>query len=751
MKSLISRPVLTLASLLTIAVFTAGAQDLNTAIQFTRSEQYDKADELLKQLIQREPSNSKNYFYLGENYLLEYFSDTISNTFTVAVNNAREAFQKGVDVGPNDPLNYIGLAKIVSYLGDDQKAAEHRAKAKSFLPPVPKNIKKINPPAPQYAFTLAKIAESYIKFDDVDTSLALPLIREAVKIDGKNSDVFLIAGDILILKNDASGAIRYYNLAQMADPKSPTANMKIGNIYVRARTSQSLQTAIPYFEEAIQLDANYAPAYRELGQLYLLAQRFPQAKENFEKYLALTAGNIPARIRYVNALFYARDFDGVIENVEEIFRVDRSRTYMNRIAGYSSFDKTPPDYDKALNYMETLFSTLAADRIIPRDYQYMARILARKNAGVIGLVDNAAAVRTDIGRDQSRLAATRVAAERDAINDEIAKKTATADSLDVIIAGMNKEVDRAFEYYDKFLETRPDDRALLQEITAMYSSFRNYVGVAKTLSLTLGPLPESRDDYMAVGNAYYRAERYQSADSVFNIVLRSSPNYVPAHLLVARTYSRLDPDANLGLAKPKFDKLVEVAQTDSVTYKSELAEGIQFLSYYYYSSGNYTQARAYYNRLAAIDPNNNDYKIRAYNGIGLIEQRLVGNETTNEGRLAVIARSVEAFNRILALDPNNTSAKSQIDYLRNYEASVRRGINPNEIRGVITDAATNAPIAFVSIRVKDTAAENLTNQRGEFRFEIPSSGEALIISARDYRTIEVPITSSRVYNLALSK
>ena len=34
---------------------------------------------------------------------------------------------------------------------------------------------------------------------EVDTSLALPLIREAIKIDNKNRDVYLIAGDIYIL------------------------------------------------------------------------------------------------------------------------------------------------------------------------------------------------------------------------------------------------------------------------------------------------------------------------------------------------------------------------------------------------------------------------------------------------------------------------------------------------------------------------------------------------------------------------
>ena len=37
---------------------------------------------------------------------------------------------------------------------------------------------------------------------------------------------------------------------------------------------------------------------------------------------------------------------------------------MNRIAGYSYYEKTPPDYDKALAYMEELFKTVAPERII---------------------------------------------------------------------------------------------------------------------------------------------------------------------------------------------------------------------------------------------------------------------------------------------------------------------------------------------------------------------------------------------------
>jgi tetratricopeptide (TPR) repeat protein len=207
----------------------------------------------------------------------------------------------------------------------------------------------------------------------------------------------------------------------------------------------------------------------------------------------------------------------------------------------------------------------------------------------------------------------------------------------------------------------------------------------------------------------------------------------------------------MGLARPKFEKVVEIAEKDSVKNVSELAEALGFLGYFHMTKENYAVSKAYYSRLVDLAPNNKDFQIRGYNGIGLVELRLAGAEKTNEGRLPYIARSADAYNKILALDPNNASAKSQIAYLKDFEAQVKKGINPNEIKGIIKDAASGAPIAYASIRVKDTAAENMTNQKGEYKFEIPAGSEILIISAKGYVTQEIPITKTRVYNVSLSK
>jgi hypothetical protein len=163
---------------------------------------------------------------------------------------------------------------------------------------------------------------------------------------------------------------------------------------------------------------------------------------------------------------------------------------------------------------------------------------------------------------------------------------------------------------------------------------------------------------------------------------------------------------------------------------------------------NFSKSKEYYNRMVNLDPGNKEFKIRGYTGIGSVELRSTSGEKTNEGRLPYLSRATDAYNKILALDPMNSSAKSQLDYIKVFEAAVKKGINPNEIKGIIRNSA-GAIIPYASIRVKDTAAEMMSNTKGEFKFEIPQGSEVLIISAKGYKSQEIPITKSRVYNVTL--
>lgn len=96
MKRKLLNPVFLLTGLVAFCIGgVAQSQDLNTAISLTRSEQYDEASKKFKELIQKEPGNSRNYYYYGENYLLEYFSDTISNSWLLPQRKPETFITKG--------------------------------------------------------------------------------------------------------------------------------------------------------------------------------------------------------------------------------------------------------------------------------------------------------------------------------------------------------------------------------------------------------------------------------------------------------------------------------------------------------------------------------------------------------------------------------------------------------------------------------------------------------------------------------
>ena len=738
MKRVMLSPVVFLA--VVAGLFTGNrvnAQDLNSAILLTRSEQYEKAAEQFKQLIAKEPGNSKNYFFYGENILQDFFSDTISNSLAVFTKDAKAQYEKGISADPNDPLNYIGLAKVAFFIDDNKTAVEQRAKAKSFLQPY-KSVKKMVPPAKDYAFTLAKLAESYISETfKVDTGLALPLIREAIKIDGKSKDIYLIAGDIFNLKNDGSNAIKNYNLAQEYDPKSPTAAMKIGSIYVKAR---NLEAAIPKFQEALELNVNYAPAYRELGALYISARKYDKSKENFKKYLELTQGNIPAQIKYVISLFYAGEYDEVIKNVDEIFQKDKSKAYLNRLAGYSSYEKKDADYNKALGYMETLFKSVNPDLLNKKDYLYFAKILLRKNQNYPKLVAERDRQGAALEREKTRYA-NATAADKPKLKPLVDTLTNRKAKIDSQISKADVDVNRAFEAYNKALSydsPEKPDMALITELSNNYYSYGRYDLAARTWSRLISLGRNDVRDYMQLARWYYTSEKYKSVDSVCNEILKKDPNYLDAYLYIARSASKMESDPKQGMAKAKFETLIGKAGADSVKNHRELMEAFTYLGYNYMLNDNITRATEYYNRMINLDPNNKEYKIRGLNGIAQAQTKAAGNEKTIEGRLPWLSKAEETYGKILAIDPANESAKTSLKYVQDFEKLVKAGINPNELKGTVKDAA-GQPIANASVRIKDTAAETYTNTKGEFKFEIPQASESLIFSAKGYKSKEMPV------------
>ncbi|MEI7421681.1 MAG: tetratricopeptide repeat protein [Prolixibacteraceae bacterium] len=706
------------------------AQTLEEAITATNNEQYDKADQILQGLAKSAPS-SKVYYRLGENILLNFFSDSISNSLKVIAIEAKQAFDKGIALSPNDPLNYVGLAKVASYLGDQKTATDMRAKAKSFLLPYKKVTKIPNPQ--EYAYTLAKLAESYIVFNSVDTVLAMPALREALSIDQKNGEIYIIAGDIYLLVNNGSLAIKMYNKAQEIDVKSPMANMKIGSIYFKGK---NYGAAIPYYEQAIALDKNYAPAYRELGQLYAGAARLAESKANYEIYLKLTNQNIPAKIRYVISLFYSKDYAAVIKNVEDIFAVDKSRIVLNRLAGYSSYEMG--NYPQAQTYMDRLFANLPADKLIKKDYIYYARILMKKNQNYPKLLIELDKANADLAKAKDKNESLKgPAKEKEKINEApLAAKVAEVQNN---ISAIEKELAKGYESYEKAITFGDEDVNLIQEKANNHYMHKQYSHAAENWKRLIAKGKDSEENFLQIGKAYYQGKEFDKADEVFGQMIAKYPDQISAYQWSAINASAKDPDSKLGLGKQKFAALLAKATSDSVKYVKEIFDALRFLGYNALQADKFDEAKAYYNRMANLDPKNKDMMIQAYSSMASMYLQ--------KGEYP---RATESYNKILELDPANEAAKSSIKYIVALQSSAKPKANPNEISGVIKDSS-GIPIAGASVRVKDTAAEAWTNAKGEYRFTMPEASTTLVISAKDYKATEITVTAKRVYNATLSK
>jgi tetratricopeptide (TPR) repeat protein len=276
------------------ALFTK-AQTIDEAKRLTLNEQFESSSSAFRQLVANFPMKGDNWFYFGENLLKADNIDSAKTLYTLGVQN---------DL--NNPLNFIGLAKVARIQGQMELSDQQFAKA-------------LQMGAGKNAEVLIRVAEAFITITPNDIPKAFTLLKDAEKLQLRNPEIQILNGDAYMVYNDGSSAIKYYEKAQELDPSSP-----IG--------------ALDYYNEAIKTDSSYAPAYLELGELYSLVQRYEDAKQNYIKYLELSKGTISSRVLYASTLYKTKDYAGALKEINSIWQSDSSRTVLYRLAAYSAFE-----------------------------------------------------------------------------------------------------------------------------------------------------------------------------------------------------------------------------------------------------------------------------------------------------------------------------------------------------------------------------------------------------------------------------
>ncbi|MBO2011955.1 tetratricopeptide repeat protein [Hymenobacter negativus] len=396
------------------------------------------------------------------------------------------------------------------------------------------------------AKVLTMIAQAYGESDVKDTSKGLKYVDAAQAVNKKDEPALLVARGEVYLHSDQGGgeAMNSFDRATTANPSYAQAYYKKGVLNVRARNFNEARTNL---SKATELDPSYAPAYRELADMYYYAGQYDLALSTFKKYSELAERSPATDAQYASFLYLTKKYPEALVEVDKVLTTDSKNLTMNRLKPYLLYETG--DYAAAATAMDTYMKVAPADKIIDEDYAYQAKILSKT-----GKADEAVAL---IGK---------------------------------IIA---KDPTKACDFQN--------------DLATIYANKKDYKSAAGVYIYKLKNCKGDLTDQFRLATALTGDKQYTRADSVYNIILTAKPTYAPGYLARAQVNNSLDPDGKKGLAKPYYDKYIELSKAegaDPTKFKAGVIEANGQLGVYSANAGDKKAAISYFEQVLAVDPTN---------------------------------------------------------------------------------------------------------------------------------------------------
>ena len=525
--------VLLLATMLFSFAFTK-AQSIEDATRQIYYEKYESAKTTLQSIIEKDPNSPDALYWLAEIYLEQQKSDSAYSLLdTKAKNFLTVPFSK-----KESPLVYVGWAHV---LLDTGKTAE----ARTLMDEVLTTTKNKN------ALALWAIARANIESKNGDIKWALELLEQAAKRDKRNPAIYIAMGDAYRKLVDGSNAVVSYKKALDADKNYAEAIYNQGKIY---KTQNNPEIYLQYFNEAVAVDSNYAPALYELYAHYFFKD-VNMAQKYLDAYISHSDPDPQHDYLKADLLYVSKKYTAAIEEADEIIQRAgpnvQPRLYKLMAYSYAANG----DSTTALKDINTYFENQDSTEFVAKDYALKAALL-----------ENVATDKQEaIGWYRKAFA-------------------------------MEKDSVQKLNYMVSLADLQRDAGNRKRE-----ARWREQIYLTK-------PNPTNLDIYKW-GMALYSDKEYLKADSVFAIYEEKYPDHIHGYLWRARSTALADTSMKEGLAVPHFKKLIEVASTDTVKNKAILLTAYEYLGGYEANiTKDYTASVGYFEKLLELDPENADAK-----------------------------------------------------------------------------------------------------------------------------------------------
>ncbi|MDJ1493007.1 tetratricopeptide repeat protein [Cytophagaceae bacterium DM2B3-1] len=522
------------------------AQTIEEGINNLELEKYASAGKVFKTLVKDKPGG-ENYFYLGYYYMQ-----------VDELDSAKMQFEKGIAADEKNGINHVGIGSLLLKQGKKAEAKAAFEKAKSIT----KNKAK-------KADVFYRIGEAYLMHEgNTDPVEAVTHAQEALKLNDKLADAYVVLGDAALLKLDGTTAANNYDKALALNPKLLKTHIKLGDLFVR---SKNLNAARDKYNEAITADANYAPAYRKLADLYYLARQYPKALENMEKYISLADQSPANQFRYAGFLILVGKYKESLNILGTLQGQYNNSALYNRLMGYAYYETN--QCPKGLEFINKYFTLAKPEAVLGTDYEYLGKL-------------------------------------------QICTGADTTKAIENIVKGAELDSNR--------LEG-------LRDVAQKFFDSKSYSKSAQVLQkyIRLAGKKANANDYYLLGLADYFTADLDGADSSFTSMIEQldSTKQIIGYQWRAKTRAKQDSEGTLGTAESDYAKLFELVekQADKTKYNREVANG-----YFYMAILNLkkykdlAKAHEYANKMLALDPADK----RAKNVLSFTEKDLQPGKVT---------------------------------------------------------------------------------------------------------------------------
>ena len=459
------------------------AQSVQDGINFVDSQKYAKAKQNFTDLINQNPKDASNFFYLGNIYLTQ---------FDPNFKEAQDSFNKGLALDPKSYLNKIGLASVKLGKGDRSAIAE--------IQQIVKDSKEKD------AEVLFRAGEALTLFEKNNSpDLAISYLNKAIEKAQKNgvpAHYYYSLGDAYRLKKDPGNAMSAYDKAEVVAKNKASVYTRKGTLWIAA---QQWQQAKQNIDKAIAVDPTYAPAYKALAGFNIKYQKNAEATQNLINYTKYADEDPYTQLEIAKLYFTNEDYANAKTTLNAVFdKVNDPIKY--KLRAYILYGEG--DYIGAKQNMDLFISQAEKSRVQPSDEGLQGLIAAGMAKG-----EKDAAKKAQLDAIAQQKIAIAKAAKDETLkwDEELAKVKGGINSASV----EQGPTSPAIEALKKKIAENPSDTDSLYKLATEYQNVQNWNGAILTWGKMISALPEWAPAYYSQGYAYQQAKNNDMAKASY--------------------------------------------------------------------------------------------------------------------------------------------------------------------------------------------------------------------------------------------